>query len=57
MRCGTSGSLIVYDSTDPEQLTTSEKETVGWYCGDLEVRGDLAYCAQGKQGVSVIDLN
>ncbi len=53
----TNGKLIVYDSTDPEQLTTSEKETVGWYCGDLEVRGDLAYCAQGKQGVSVIDLN
>ncbi len=51
------GEVVVYDAADPDNLTASTKEISGFGCSEIEVRGDVAFCAQGKRGVEMIPLN
>jgi uncharacterized secreted protein with C-terminal beta-propeller domain len=50
------GKLDVFDATDPEAVGFYSKQLRGYGCNELEVRGDVALCSQGKKGVERISL-
>ena len=44
------------DTSDVDEPRMYDQELLGYGCNSLEVRGNVAICAQGKKGVEVIPL-
>ncbi len=52
-----SGTLNVFDASDTDDVKVYSKELRGYGCNELEVRGDVALCSQGKKGIEAIPLD
>jgi hypothetical protein len=52
-----SGMLTVVDASDVSDVQSYIKELLGYGCDELEVRGNVALCSQGKKGVESILLD
>lgn len=51
-----SNGLGTVDATTPEVPHTEVHDLYGYYCYDLEVDGDTAYCAMGEFGIQSVTL-